>query len=162
MTLDLNAFTPASALAGGVLIGLAAAMFVLFNGRIAGISGILGGLLRPKSGDVSWRLAFVMGLVSAPLVYLVVSVTSTGFINYPVYNPRRYFPENISIDASEWALIAAGLLVGIGTRCGSGCTSGHGVCGLSRFSVRSLAATLLFMAAGFATVFVTRHLLGAA
>jgi uncharacterized membrane protein YedE/YeeE len=145
MTLDLNAFTPVAALAGGALIGLAAAMFLLFNGRIAGISGILGGLLRPKRGDVGWRLAFVVGLIVAPVVYQL-------FASVPASR----------IDASEWMLIVAGLLVGIGTRYGSGCTSGHGVCGLSRFSVRSLVATLTFMAAGFATVFVTRHVLGAA
>ena len=140
MTLDLNAFTPASALAGGALIGLAAAMFLLFNGRVAGISGILGCLLRPKQGEVSWRLAFVMGLVAAPVVYaLFTALPASG------------------IDADDITLIVAGLLVGIGTRYGSGCTSGHGVCGLSRLSVRSLVATLLFMAAGFVTVFVTRH-----
>ena len=159
MTLDLNAFTPASALAGGALIGLAAAMFLLFNGRVAGISGIVGGLLRPKQGEVSWRLAFVIGLMVAPLVYQAANLS---FINYPIYNLRRYFPANIGIDATETTLVIAGLLVGIGTRYGSGCTSGHGVCGLSRFSVRSLVATLLFMAAGFVTVFVMRHVLGAA
>lgn len=145
MTLDLNAFTPASALAGGALIGLAAAMFLLFNGRVAGISGILGGLLRPKQGEVSWRLAFVMGLVAAPVVYALFTALPAS-----------------RIDAGDITLIVAGLLVGIGTRYGSGCTSGHGVCGLSRFSVRSLVATLLFMAAGFVTVFVMRHVLGAA
>ena len=143
MTRDLNAFTPLSALAGGVLIGLAAAMFVLLNGRIAGISGILGGLLRPKPGDVSWRLAFVIGLIVAPVVYQVFTALPAS-----------------RIDTGEWMLIVAGLLVGVGTRYGSGCTSGHGVCGLSRFSVRSLVASLLFMAAGFATVFAMRHLLG--
>ena len=145
MTLDLNAFTPASALAGGVLIGLAAAIFLLFNGRIAGISGILGGLLRPKSGDASWRLAFVIGLMVAPAAYQLIAALPVS-----------------RIDASDTMLIAAGLLVGVGTRYGAGCTSGHGVCGLSRLSARSLVATLLFMAAGFVTVFVTRHLLGAA
>ena len=141
MTIDLNAFTPLSALAGGALIGLAAAMFVLFNGRIAGISGILGGLLRPKQGDVSWRLAFVIGLIIAPAAYQLVAALPAS-----------------CIDAGEQMLVIAGLLVGVGTRYGAGCTSGHGVCGMSRLSARSLVATLVFMAAGFATVFVVRHL----
>jgi len=141
MSIDWNSFTPWSALAGGVLIGTAAAMFALLNGRIAGISGIVGGLLRPAAGDMAWRIAFVAGLVGAPLVYLMFATLPT---------PR--------IDAQYGALVVAGLLVGIGTRYGSGCTSGHGVCGLSRLSPRSLVATALFMAAGFATVFVTRHL----
>ena len=143
MTIDWNAFTPYSALAGGALIGTAAALFVLLNGRIAGISGIVGGLLRPRSGDVSWRAAFVAGLIAAPLLYGALSTL-------PV----------LHIDAGYAALVAAGLLVGVGTRYGSGCTSGHGVCGISRLSPRSIVATLVFMAAGFATVFVTRHLLG--
>ena len=144
ISIDWQSFTPWSSLAGGVLIGIAAAMFVLLNGRIAGISGVLGGLLRPLSGDVGWRLAFVGGLVAAPLVWLV-------FGPWPA--PR--------IDAGWPSLVVAGLLVGLGTRYGAGCTSGHGVCGLSRFSPRSLAATVAFMAAGFATVFVVRHLAGA-
>jgi uncharacterized protein len=144
MTLDWNAFTPWSALAGGVLIGIAAAMFALLNGRIAGISGVIGGLLKPAAGDVAWRAAFVIGLIGAPLVYALFAA---------VPKPQ--------IAAEYGALVLAGLLVGIGTRYGSGCTSGHGVCGLSRLSPRSLAATVTFMAAGFATVFVTRHLIGA-
>lgn len=143
MVIDWNAFTPWSALAGGVLIGIAAAMFVLLNGRIAGISGVLGGLLSPSRGDVAWRIAFVIGLIAAPLMYRVVVADL----------PKP------DIDASWAALIAAGLLVGLGTRYGSGCTSGHGVCGLSRLSPRSLAATAAFMGAGFAAVFVIRHLL---
>lgn len=142
MTLDWNAFTPWSSLAGGVLIGLAAAMLVLLNGRIAGISGVLGGLLRPLRGDIAWRAAFVLGLVAAPWVY-------AAYTGLPA----------LRIDASYGALVLAGLLVGVGTRYGSGCTSGHGVCGLSRWSPRSLVATLVFMAAGFVTVFVLRHLL---
>lgn len=142
MTIAWNAFTPWSALAGGVLIGLAAAMFVLLNGRIAGISGVAGGLFRPVRGDVAWRAAFVLGLVGAPLAYRL-------FATLPM-------PQ---IDASFGALTVAGLLVGIGTRYGSGCTSGHGVCGLARLSPRSMVATAVFMAAGFATVFVARHLL---
>ncbi|MDN8614943.1 YeeE/YedE family protein [Variovorax ginsengisoli] len=143
MSIDWNHFTPLTALAGGVLIGIAAAMFALLNGRIAGISGVLGGLLRPVKGDSAWRIAFVLGLVGAPLVYLLFAAL-----------PKP------QIDAGYGALILAGLLVGIGTRYGSGCTSGHGVCGLSRLSPRSLVATAAFMGAGFVTVFVTRHLLG--
>ena len=126
-----------------MLIGLAAALFVLLNGRIAGISGVIGGLLKPVKDDVAWRAVFVLGLVSAPWVYAL-------FAALP--QPR--------IDASFGALVIAGLLVGVGTRYGSGCTSGHGVCGLARLSLRSLVATVAFMTAGFATVFVTRHLLG--
>ena len=143
MNIAWNAFTPGSALAGGVLIGIAAAMFLLLNGRVAGISGILGGLRRPAPGDVAWRAAFVLGLVGAPLVYGL-------FAALPV----------LRIDAQFGALVVAGLLVGVGTRYGSGCTSGHGVCGLSRLSPRSLVATAAFMGAGFLTVFITRHLLG--
>ncbi|CAN7683548.1 putative membrane protein YedE/YeeE [Variovorax paradoxus] len=142
MTIDWPAFTPWTALAGGVLVGAAAAMFVLLNGRIAGISGIVGGLLRPVRGDVAWRLAFVAGLVAAPMAYAVIA---------PWPRPQ--------IDAGYVALVAAGLLVGVGTRYASGCTSGHGVCGLSRLSPRSLAATAVFMGAGFLTVFLMRHLL---
>ncbi len=141
MIVDLNAFTPLSALAGGALIGLAAAIFALFNGRIAGISSILGGLLRPKPDDIGWRLAFVAGLVMAPIVYSVVAALPSS-----------------RIEAGDAVLIGAGLLVGVGTRYGAGCTSGHGVCGLSRLSARSLVATVVFMAAGFATVFFTRHI----
>jgi len=142
MTIDWIHFTPWSALAGGAIIGLAAALFLLLNGRIAGISGVLGGLLKPVKGDIAWRVAFVLGLVGAPLIYGL-------FARLPV-------PQ---IDAGNAALIAAGLLVGIGTRYGSGCTSGHGVCGLSRLSPRSLVATACFMGAGFTTVFVIRHFL---
>ncbi|OZB13565.1 MAG: YeeE/YedE [Marinobacter sp. 34-60-7] len=139
-----NNFTPFSALIGGILIGLAAASFVLLNGRIAGISGILGGLLIPTQGDRAWRIAFLAGLIGAPLLWLLAA-------DLPA----------ITINAGYPALIAAGLLVGIGTRYGSGCTSGHGVCGLSRLSPRSLVATLCFMGAGFVTVYIIRHLLGA-
>ena len=143
MTIDWNAFTPLQAAAGGVLIGSASAIFLLFNGRIAGISGILGGLLRPRAGDIGWRIAFIAGLVCAPLAY--------GFFA-PVARPE--------IAASDLALSVAGLLVGVGTRYGSGCTSGHGVCGISRMSARSVVATALFMGAGFVTVFIVRHVLG--
>lgn len=143
MTIAWNAFTPISALVGGAIIGTAAALFVVLNGRVAGISGILGGLLRPEAGDISWRLAFVAGLVAAPLAY-------TFFAALP----------EVHVDASYAGLVAAGLLVGVGTRYGAGCTSGHGVCGISRLSPRSIVATLAFMAAGVATVFVVRHLAG--
>ena len=135
-------FTPWSSLAGGLVIGAAAAMFILLNGRIAGISGILGGLLRPPGGAVGWRLAFVGGLLFAPAAYALLT--------------RLPVP---TIDAGFPLLVFAGFLVGVGTSYGSGCTSGHGVCGISRLSPRSLVATAAFMAAGFATVFVLRHLL---
>jgi len=143
MSIDWNTFTPWSSLAGGVLIGLATAIFALLNGRIAGISGVIGGLLKPARGDVAWRAAFVLGLVGAPLVYMLFTVLPT-----------------LQIDAGYGALGVAGLFVGVGTRYGSGCTSGHGVCGLSRLSPRSLVATATFMGAGFLTVFVIRHLSG--
>ncbi|CAN7307549.1 YeeE/YedE family protein [Acidovorax delafieldii] len=143
MLIDWTHFTPWAALAGGVLLGLASALFVLLNGRVLGISGIVGGLLRPRAGDIGWRLAFVLGMLVAPSLYwLVVGPTQ----------PR--------IDASWGMVVVAGLLVGVGTRYGSGCTSGHGVCGLSRMSPRSLVATLAFMGAGFVTVFLIRHALG--
>jgi uncharacterized membrane protein YedE/YeeE len=141
MHIDWFHFTPWTALAGGLLIGLAASAFVLLNGRIAGISGILGGLLRPAHGDIAWRVAFLAGLVGAPLVYSLFSV----------------LPE-ARVDTGNGSLAAAGLLVGLGTRYGAGCTSGHGVCGLSRLSPRSLVATVSFMLAGFVTVFVLRHI----
>lgn len=143
MTIDWNSFTPWASLAGGVIIGIAAAMFVLLNGRIAGISGVLGGLLRPVQGDISWRAAFIAGLLGAPLLYAL-------FMELP----------QLQIDAGYAALVAAGLLVGVGTRYGSGCTSGHGVCGISRLSSRSLVATAAFMLAGFVTVYIARHLIG--
>ena len=142
MTIDWNHFTPWASLAGGVLLGLASALFILVNGRVLGISGILGGLLRPRAGDAGWRLAFIAGLLVAPAVWALFAA--------PVA-PR--------IEAGPAVLVVAGLLVGWGTRYGSGCTSGHGVCGLSRMSPRSLVATLAFMGTGFATVFVMRHLL---
>lgn len=138
--IDWVHFTPWTSLAGGILIGAAAAMFLLLNGRIAGISGILGGLLRPKAGDTGWRVAFVLGLVAAPLVYQLAAPLPA-----------------VQIDAGTALLVVAGLLVGVGTRYGSGCTSGHGVCGLSRLSPRSMVATAAFMSAGFVTVFIVRH-----
>ncbi|MDY7548334.1 YeeE/YedE family protein [Glaciimonas sp. Gout2] len=140
--IDWGHFTPWSALAGGLLIGLAATLFLFFNGRIAGISGIVGGLLRPTSGDVGWRVAFLSGLIVAPLMY-------QGIAPLPF----------VQIDADTATLIVAGLLVGLGTRYGAGCTSGHGVCGLSRLSPRSMVATVLFMLAGGMTVFILRHLI---
>lgn len=137
-------FTPVSALAGGILVGLAAASFLLFNGRIAGISGILGGLLSPVRNDMLWRMAFLGGLIGTPILWKL-------FAELPEIEVNAGFP----------AIIIAGLLVGVGTRYGSGCTSGHGVCGLSRLSPRSLVATLSFMATGFITVYIIRHLIGA-
>lgn len=142
MKIDWLHFTPWTSLAGGLLIGLAAALLFLLNGRIAGISGILGGLFRPAGGDVAWRISFLLGLVLAPAIYRMLSPLPA-----------------VQVEADIPLLISAGLLVGIGTRYGSGCTSGHGVCGLSRLSPRSLAATIAFMLAGFATVLVVRHLL---
>ena len=144
MSFDWAHFTPMSALAGGALIGLAATVLLACNGRIAGISGIVGGLLaRRGTGDAAWRVVFVLGLILAPVLYRI-------FTELPASH----------IDA-DWAeLIVAGLLVGYGSRLGSGCTSGHGVCGLSRLSPRSLVATLTFMGAGFVTVFLLRHVLG--
>ena len=141
MTIDWSSFTPWSALAGGALIGLAATLLILTTGRIAGISGIVGGLLRPSSNDKDWRLAFVAGLLAAPIIWRLAAD----------------LPDTI-INASVPILVAAGFIVGISTRYGSGCTSGHGVCGLARLSPRSLAATLAFMATGFITVYVIRHL----
>ena len=144
MSIAWNAFTPVSALIGGAIIGTAAALFAVLNVRIAGISGILGGLLRPQGGDVAWRVAFIAGLLLAPAGYALL-----------------FGLPDIRVDAGYPALVAAGLLVGAGTRFGAGCTSGHGVCGISRLSPRSLAATLAFMAAGFATVFALRHVIAA-
>ncbi|NUU00623.1 YeeE/YedE family protein [Herbaspirillum robiniae] len=143
MHIDWTHFTPWLSLAGGIDIGLAAAAMILFNGRIAGISGILGGLLRAASGERGWRAAFVAGLVAAPLLGALA-----GWHAPP------------HIDAGWPAVIAAGFMVGVGTRYAGGCTSGHGVCGISRGALRSVAATATFMAAGFVTVFVLRHVLG--
>ena len=144
MTFDWTHFTPWASLAGGVLLGVAAAIFILVNGRVLGISGIVGGLLRPRAGDAGWRIAFVLGMLAAPATFALIA--PAGFLSPP------------RIDAGYGAVIAAGLLVGFGTSYGSGCTSGHGVCGISRLSPRSLVATLAFMGAGFLTVFLLRHL----
>lgn len=143
MTIDWNHFTPWTALAGGLLLGLASALFILLNGRVLGISGIVGGLLRPRAGDSGWRIAFVLGMLLAPALYWLLTGAAVP----------------ATIDAGWGTVLLAGLLVGVGTRYGAGCTSGHGVCGLSRLSPRSLVATLAFMSAGFVTVFVLRHLL---
>lgn len=142
MSIDWAAFSPVSAAIGGVVIGIAVAMLLLLNGRVAGISGIVGGLLRPAPGDVAWRLAFIAGLVAAPLFFSAAGKAPA-----------------VVIDAGFPTLVVAGFIVGLGTRYGAGCTSGHGVCGVSRLSPRSIVATLAFMASGFATVFVLRHLI---
>jgi uncharacterized membrane protein YedE/YeeE len=144
MNIDWQHFTPWASLIGGLLLGVASAAFILINGRILGISGILGGLLPPKVGDISWRVAFLLGMLAAPTVFMTLA--PAGFASEP------------RIDAGFWTVIAAGLLVGIGTRYASGCTSGHGVCGLSRLSPRSLVATLSFMGAGFFIVYILRHI----
>lgn len=143
MLIDWSHFTPWTALAGGMTIGIAVTLFALLNGRIAGISGIVGGLFRLQTGDIDWRIAFVAGLVAAPLVWQL-------FYSLPAFH----------IDTGYSILALAGLVVGIGTRYGSGCTSGHGVCGLSRMSPRSIIATLVFMGTGFVTVYIMRHVLG--
>ncbi len=137
-------FTPVSAAIGGVLIGLSVALLWLGNGRVAGISGIVGGLWTPSTGDIAWRIVFIVGLIAAPLLY-----RAGGGALPPIVVPL------------PWPLIiAAGLLVGFGTRLGGGCTSGHGVCGLARLSPRSLVATAVFMATAMVTSFVLRHAIG--
>jgi uncharacterized protein len=142
VTLDWAHFTPWTSLAGGLIIGLAAAGLILGVGRILGAAGIVGGVVNSRPGDVGWRLWLIAGLLLAPGVLAVFSAVRAPLIE------------------TSWPmLVAAGLLVGFGTRLGSGCTSGHGVCGVARLSTRSLVATALFMASGFATVFVVRHLL---
>ena len=145
MTIDWSHFTPWASLAGGLVLGLAAALFILVNGRILGVSGILAGLLPPLRGDAGWRIAFLLGLLAAPLTWSWFA--PAGLVAAP------------RLETAWPLLVVAGLLVGFGTRMASGCTSGHGVCGLSRLSLRSLVATLCFMAVGFAVVFVTRHMI---
>jgi uncharacterized protein len=140
----MAAFDPISALFGGALIGLASALLMLLTGRIAGISGILGGALTLAASDKVWRLAFIAGLIAAPF--------ASGFFGRPLPEPQM---------PASWLLIAvAGLLVGFGARLGGGCTSGHGVCGIARLSARSIAATAIFMACAFVTVAIVRHGLG--
>ena len=143
MTIDWIHFTPWLSLGGGILLGLASAAFILVNGRILGISGILGGLLVPRLGDIGWRIAFLLGMAAAPFVSGLL--LPSGYLAAP------------RIEAGYIAIAVAGLLVGFGTRYGSGCTSGHGVCGLSRLSPRSLVSTLTFMGLGFLVVYVMRH-----
>jgi len=142
MQIAWNEFTPITSLAGGMLIGLAAVMLMAGLGRIAGITGIVAGLFSPVHGDWTWRALFTLGMIAAPLTYSQFSA----------------LPE-ITLDTGWLTLLIAGLLVGIGTRLGSGCTSGHGVCGLARMSPRSIVATVAFMSSGFLTVYVIRHLL---
>ena len=137
-------FTPVSALIGGALIGLGVVVLMLANGRIAGISGIVGGIVQPDGPDWRWRFGFVVGLVGGAALAMLAG----------------FGPASIAVTGSMPLLIGGGLLVGFGTRLGSGCTSGHGVCGLARLSPRSLAATGIFMATGAATVFVMRYVMG--
>ena len=143
MNIDWTHFTPWLSLGGGILLGLASAAFILVNGRILGISGILGGLLVPRLGDMGWRIAFLLGIAASPFVSSLL--LPADYIEVP------------RIEAGFVAIAIAGLLVGFGTRYGSGCTSGHGVCGLSRLSLRSLVSTLTFMGLGFLVVYVMRH-----
>jgi len=145
MSIDWTNFTPWASLTGGIILGVASAIFILINGRVLGISGILGGLMPPKVGDTTWRIAFMLGLFAAPTVFH--ALVPAEYITAP------------RIDATDMMVVAAGLLVGIGTRYATGCTSGHGVCGLSRLSPRSLLATASFMSAGFVMVYVLRHVL---
>ena len=145
MTIDWTNFTPLASLTGGALLGLAAAIFIYLCGRILGISGIIGGLLKEEvfqQCNLAWRIRFILGLVLAPVVYYKLSYDSIP-----------------SIDSPAIIVLIAGILVGIGTTLGSGCTSGHGICGLSRLSFRSLIATIIFMSFGVGTVYITKHLL---
>ena len=144
MQIDWFSFTPIPALLGGMILGSAAALYVFLHGRILGISGIVSGLIHPQQGDRSWRIVLILGLLTAPLL------AALFFGIRPI----------VQVDADWIAVALAGLLVGFGSQYGSGCTSGHGICGLSRLSPRSLVATLSFMGAGFLTVYVLRHLIG--
>ena len=145
MTIDWLHFTPWLSLSGGLLLGISAALFILLNGRILGISGIVGGLLRPRAGDAAWRVAFLLGMAAAPLLF--AALAPVGWVSAP------------RVEAGTLRIVMAGALVGLGTRYGAGCTSGHGICGLSRLSPRSLVATACFMGAGFVTVFFVRQFL---
>lgn len=140
LIIDWPAFTPLSAMLGGVIIGLATTALLIVTGRIAGISGIVGGLFRLSQGDRGWRIAFIAGLLMAPWIYRWIAVLPP-----------------VEIRTSYGLLVLAGLIVGIGTRYGSGCTSGHGVCGLSRLSPRSIVATIIFIATAMVTTYVIRH-----
>lgn len=143
--MEIVNFTPGAAILGGALIGLAGAMLLLLNGRIAGVAGILSRLLPPQPGDAAWQVYFLAGLVIGAVIWRLLSGQTSADIVF----------------ATSWpALVLGGLLVGAGTRIGNGCTSGHGVCGIGRLSPRSIGATLTFMATGVATVYVTRHLIG--
>lgn len=144
MQIDWFSFTPGPAIVGGMILGVAAALYVFFHGRILGIAGIVSGLLHPKEGDWNWRFALILGILSAPFWALLL---------------MDMHPLQV-IDASWSTLVIAGLLVGFGSQYGSGCTSSHGICGLSRLSPRSLVATISFMGAGFIVIFVMRHILG--
>lgn len=145
--MDIVNFTPWSALAGGVIIGLAATLLMALNGRIAGISGILGGLLPPANhltNDIGWRIAFVIGLIGGGALFMAINGGTP-----PIF-----------IEASLPVMVAAGLLVGYGTRLGSGCTSGHGVCGIGRASPRGLVSTMIYIGVAAVTVFITHHVIG--
>lgn len=139
----MHEFTPLSGALGGALIGLAAALLLALHGRIAGISGIVGGLLPPRAGDALWRLLFVLGLMLGALLVRLCSGA----------------PLAVPVESSTFTLVLGGLLVGLGTRLGSGCTSGHGICGLARLSPRSVVAVLTFMASAMLTVYALRHAL---
>ena len=144
MQIDWISFTPVPSLLGGMILGVAVALYVLLHGRVLGISGIISGLLHPQLTDTAWRLSLVLGLITAPFLGAIF------FGIFPI----------VEIDSSWLAIGIAGLLVGFGAQYSSGCTSGHGICGLSRLSPRSLVATISFMAAGFIMVFVLRHVIG--
>ena len=144
MQIDWISFTPVPSLLGGMILGVAVALYVLLHGRVLGISGIVSGLLHPQLTDTVWRLSLVLGLITAPFLGAII------FGIFPI----------VEIDSSWLAIGIAGLLVGFGAEYSSGCTSGHGICGLSRLSPRSLVATISFMAAGFIMVFLLRHVIG--
>lgn len=140
----MTEFTPIASSIGGVLIGLSAILLMAFHGRIAGMTGILGGVIPPLASDWQWRAAFLVGAIAAPAIWLATTGTPIGF----------------EVPISTTMMVIGGLIVGVGVTFGSGCTSGHGVCGMARFSPRSIVATVVFMAATFVTVFVVRHVIG--
>ncbi len=144
MQIDWLSFTPVPSLLGGMILGVAAALYVLLHGRILGISGIVSGLIHPKLGDTAWRWGLILGIFSSPFW------ASLFFDIRPI----------VVVDTDWFGIVIAGLLVGFGSQYASGCTSGHGICGLSRLSPRSLVATLTFMSAGFLTVYFLRHIIG--